>query len=236
MYKINKVFDHIFAFEEEGVTSFFILGKNKCVMIDTGFGVIDYMTEIRKITDLPVILINTHGDYDHVKGNGQFIDKYIKIEDFELLKENLPDEKNYNWLQNGDIFDLGGVELEIIDCPGHTYGSIMIYDKTNKIMFTADNACLDPLWMFGQNRNHQLFIDSLERILAMNLPMEKLMPSHGPYPLGNCYNFIKDTVGTVRKQIENIDDYVVCDLDTGEEVIKVKKYICNDAEVYTEQV
>ena len=237
VFKINKVFEHIYVFEEPEVNSFLVIGQNQAVMIDTGCGAIDFNSEIRRITELPVFLINTHGDYDHCGGNDYFKKRYINHGDLELIRTERPDDNGeYLPLNSGDIFDLGGVELEIIACPGHTDGSIMIYDRTNYIMFTADSACMDPLWMFGKTRNKELFVDSMEKIIKRGLKINKFLPSHGPYPLDNCEQLMAETVEAVKLDLSGSTDFTVCDLDTGDREIKVKKYEYKKAEVYTQEI
>ena len=43
-------------------------------------------------------------------------------------------------LHDGDIVDLGDVKLRVIHTPGHTPGSICLYDEASRIMFTGDTV------------------------------------------------------------------------------------------------
>ena len=50
----------------------------------------------------------------------------------EIKPEYLP-------VKSGDVFHLGGRELEVTECPGHTTGSICLTDKADRIVFTGDS-------------------------------------------------------------------------------------------------
>ncbi|MDF2512569.1 MAG: hypothetical protein K0S04_2435 [Herbinix sp.] len=42
MYSVNKLHDGVYTFDEGGVRSFLIVGTEKALLIDTGFGEVDY--------------------------------------------------------------------------------------------------------------------------------------------------------------------------------------------------
>ena len=52
-------------------------------------------------------------------------------------------------LKDGDIFDLGGVQLETISVPGHTRGTVVFLDRVRGVVYSGD-AC---------NRNTLLFTE-----------------------------------------------------------------------------
>jgi glyoxylase-like metal-dependent hydrolase (beta-lactamase superfamily II) len=45
---------------------------------------------------------------------------------------------NVEPLKEGQLVDLGGIELEIIDFSGHCADDIVLYDKSNKTIFLGD--------------------------------------------------------------------------------------------------
>jgi glyoxylase-like metal-dependent hydrolase (beta-lactamase superfamily II) len=56
---------------------YLIVGKNKACIIDTGLGLSNIRKAVKKITSLPVDVINTHGHLDHISKNYQFDHVYI---------------------------------------------------------------------------------------------------------------------------------------------------------------
>ena len=58
-----------------------IIGKNKALVLDTGYGISSLKEEIKKITSLPLIVIDSHGHMDHTGGNYEFDEFYIHSAD-----------------------------------------------------------------------------------------------------------------------------------------------------------
>ena len=42
------------------------------------------------------------------------------------------------YMEDSDIIDLDGVQLEVIHTPGHTRGSVCIFDGKDRVCFTGD--------------------------------------------------------------------------------------------------
>ena len=68
----------VFAISEprqyEGVTSFLVTGADRAVLFDSGLGVADIRAVVRRLTSLPVTVVNSHTHFDHVGGNREFED------------------------------------------------------------------------------------------------------------------------------------------------------------------
>ena len=114
----------------------------------------------RKPEDVEFV-INTHGHFDHVGGNGVLAeraqprffahrrDKAI-IESLEYQERSRPVgnmcEKNTSGsvrvtdlLDEGDVIDLGGdMKIEVLHTPGHSPGSISLYIPSEGALFCGD--------------------------------------------------------------------------------------------------
>ena len=68
----------VFAISEprqyEGVTSFLVVGTNRALLFDTGLGGARIGEVVRRLTDRPVTVVNSHTHFDHVGGNSEFGD------------------------------------------------------------------------------------------------------------------------------------------------------------------
>lgn len=87
----------------QGVTHFFarstglggdawchlVTGKDRALLIDTGFGVGDLRGLCESCTDLPIDVVNTHNHGDHTSGNPQFDRVYIHELDAPVIKKNM---------------------------------------------------------------------------------------------------------------------------------------------------
>ncbi len=81
--KVQKLDDDLYVITEAGLVHFYlILGQKKAVLIDAGFGFEDIRPIIRSITDLPVMLVLTHGDPDHSYGSEYFGDVWLYQPDY----------------------------------------------------------------------------------------------------------------------------------------------------------
>lgn len=175
-----------------GFHQYFIVGKDRVLLIDTGMGMESPRKYVEQITDLPIILVNTHGHPDHAGGNADFDPAYMcpadfdvfekmatkefRVEDMgkrrdkaELEKILMPTGPHPVPVEDGHVFDLGGRQVKVIYTPGHTHGSISLYDEQTGYMFTGDNC------MSGMTALHEwnasplsVFEESLKKIKAMN--------------------------------------------------------------------
>jgi glyoxylase-like metal-dependent hydrolase (beta-lactamase superfamily II) len=56
------------------VNCFLVEGTERAVLIDTGLGIADIGSAARRLTDKPVLVVNTHSHSDHRGGNWRFAD------------------------------------------------------------------------------------------------------------------------------------------------------------------
>jgi glyoxylase-like metal-dependent hydrolase (beta-lactamase superfamily II) len=77
-FKVYAVAPGVFAITEprqyEGVNSFLIVGSERAVLFDSGMAIARISDLVRKITALPVTVLNSHTHFDHVGGNHEFDD------------------------------------------------------------------------------------------------------------------------------------------------------------------
>ena len=58
-----------------------------------------------------------------------------------------------NCLKEKDLIEIGDYCFEVIEIPGHTYGSIAFLDIQKKLLIVGDTVQLGPIYMFGEHRN-----------------------------------------------------------------------------------
>jgi glyoxylase-like metal-dependent hydrolase (beta-lactamase superfamily II) len=76
-------------------------------------------------------------------------------------------------LRDGDVVDLGDRSFDVLHLPGHTAGSIALWDADAGLLFTGDTAALDdPLHAVDE----EAFVRSLRRL--RQLPVEMVCAGH----------------------------------------------------------
>ena len=176
MAEAIKMNDSTWRFEDNGVRFFLLLGNVKAALIDTGMNTPNARALAEELTDLPLILINTHADPDHISGNGAFDKVYMNP------AEVYPDRDKIIPVHEGDVIDLGDRPLKIIDIPGHTNGSIAILDERNRILVSGDSVQNSKIFMFGERRNISLYIESLKHLKEYDGLYDDVYPMHGTMP------------------------------------------------------
>lgn len=172
-------------------TGYVVVGDDKVCVIDTMNGFTDIKKFIRKFSDKPIVVINTHGHPDHIFGNVYFDEAYLHPKDLELADSfvKLPDFveacHKYNLtmppfkpIKEGDVIDLGGKTLEIYELPGHTEGGIVILLKEDRILFTGDSVN-HYLWMqLDGCLPMEEYVKALDRIMFLEDKADLILHGH----------------------------------------------------------
>lgn len=92
-YSVKEMMPGVYGLSNCAVASFLILGKEKALLLDTGYGVANIREVVEEITKLPLYVVNSHGHLDHTAGNNFFPGPYYMHEaDLEVYrKHNAPE-------------------------------------------------------------------------------------------------------------------------------------------------
>lgn len=176
---IKQYRDNFYILDNGGVWQFLIIGKEQSLLIDTGFSNSGVADAVKQLTETNPTVILTHGDSDHAEGLTNFKECYIHQKDMTLVQADVV----MHPVKENDIFEVGSYSFKVIEIPGHTYGSIALWDKKNRILLPGDSVQIPgPIYMFGSHRNLDLYLKSLKKLCA--LPgVETVIPCHNEYPL-----------------------------------------------------
>ena len=152
------------------VWSYLVVGEEKCLLIDTAFGLGDLKGLVDELGGgRKVIVVNTHSHMDHAYGDFQFDEvflheyeapemrrvdahawDYLFSDDGEPIwcdfdrRDLIPFRKvKFTGVPSGYTFDLGGGHVvELIHLGGHTVGSAAFLDRKSRILFGGDDLCV----------------------------------------------------------------------------------------------
>ena len=188
MVEIIQINENTWRFEDGFVRFFLLVGEEKAVMIDSGVDCPDAVDIAKKLTDKPIMLLNTHGDGDHTSGTGGF--KEIHIHPLDYLSCGINTKypgTSLAEIKDGDVIELGNRPLLIIHIPGHTEGSIAVLDIHNRTLYSGDSVQNGHIYMFGKHRDTGAFGKSLDKLIEMKDKYDRIYASHGEYMLSADY-------------------------------------------------
>lgn len=211
-FEVYRVDDGVFAIYEPGqfeeVISFLIVGSERALLFDTGLGIGDMRRLVEQLTDLDIVVLNSHTHYDHIGGNHQFEFIYGRDTDYtqsRMLGSTTGDVAEFlseGWVwkplpsgfvvedyrsrpfsisqvvDEGDVIDVGGRRLEILVTPGHAPDSICLIDRANRILFTGDTFYLAPLYTHIPGSNFDDYVASAARLAGMAGEIDRALTSH----------------------------------------------------------
>jgi glyoxylase-like metal-dependent hydrolase (beta-lactamase superfamily II) len=195
-------------FQIQESISHLIVGTKRAILFDTGAGLLSIKAVVKRITDLPITVINSHTHYDHVGNNWEFSD--VLAVDSIYTKANMagfshqriaddlypaafckgvPKEVNLNtfttkpWqvsrlIKDGEIIDLGGRKIKVLLTAGHTPDAVTLLDAENRLLFTGDSWYDGRLWMFVKETSIDDYQKSIAQLSLLETQVDFLFGGH----------------------------------------------------------
>jgi hydroxyacylglutathione hydrolase len=217
--RVERVGNDLYKIKAGRYSAFsYLITADINVLIDTGL-MSDYPRLEEAFLELGLrpkdldIVLNTHEHCDHVGGNLYLQDvavigayKYaavkIRYGDDEVMRcrhhgELFPGSKVHLWLNNADVIDAGSWFLKVIHTPGHTSGSMCLYEPRKRVLFSGDtlfaNGTVSNIYDSGSLGE---YFNSLR--LLKTLKIDHLYPGHG----WESRNVERDIELTIKRVIE----------------------------------
>ena len=231
-HKIKKLSEHITQITDPtGVYLFLVEGDREAVLIDTGVGFAGLKETVDQLTEKLVSVILTHMHPDHAGGAGAFETVYLHPADKNMTAEMAlegrmgysmgslqgavltPDDfipapgadKQYLPLSDGQIFDLGGITLEIIHVPGHTPGSCCVLFREERSILFGDACNANTLLMWGTTISQ--YKKRLQYLQTFRDRFDTVYYSHGPRPEGPG-RALEDNIELCDRILNGTDDAI----------------------------
>ena len=183
-YEIIRLNERDYIINDEDVHMYLLLGDERAMLVDTGFGTRDLPGAVRSITDLPLTVINSHGHFDHAAGDRLFPRAFAHKAEFEEIRSAIEGDFELCELKDGDKIDLGGRVFEVINMPGHRPGAIMLLERSERLIITGDNVVTTPVVMYMREHDFETLLASEKKLKALGDSFDKINPAHGVTPLG----------------------------------------------------
>ncbi len=212
------------VYTNDPLNLYLIIGSHTALLLDTGCGLSLIKPIVDEIIDKKeLIVFNTHYHWDHPLGNNEFDEVFIHENEVDLVskpydlsyfkdspnkiveiyaKQNflIPPAKSIKPLRDGERFDLGGIHVEVIHCPGHSPGSICILTSKGEL-FTSDVAYYGDQFL-PKKEDFSIVLNTLSKLIKICeiSNISELYPSHREYPCDVL--LLKE----LYKGIENIEN------------------------------
>lgn len=185
-----------------------VRGRDRDLLIDSGMGVVSLREQVTLVSERSLLAVASHTHFDHIGAHHEFTeravhraeadllrhpdrpatlsDPYVSDEIFTALPPGDYDSQNYcvtpapasRLLEDGDIVDLGDRHFEVIHTPGHSPGSISLWESASAILFSGDTVYDGPLIDDAYHSDIDAYVASMERLL--NLPVDIVHGGHFP--------------------------------------------------------
>jgi len=195
-------------FQWQEVISYLITGADRALLFDTGNGMGDIKAIVDQLTNKPVSVLNSHTHFDHIGGNYQFDDilsvaavsfkkkshgeanETVTMEASpEALCKGLPEGVTMashrikpftitGTVREGDVIDLGGRRLEVLQLPGHTDDAIALLERESGFMWTGDTFYEGPIWLYFPETDLAAYRASIARLAELAPTLTALFPAH----------------------------------------------------------
>ncbi|MDX6438821.1 MAG: hydroxyacylglutathione hydrolase [Gaiellaceae bacterium] len=154
---------------------------------DSGPAVHDGLRALGILPDEVALVLLTHEHADHAGGARAFPNALLAAHPLAAAKLRHGDRRATHArasrepeleLYDRSLVHAGGFALRVLHTPGHTSGSICLYEESHGLLFTGDTAfargTLTDVFESGSRGDHMA---SLQRLLG--LPVRLLLPGHG---------------------------------------------------------
>lgn len=191
-------------------------GEKYALLIDTGWGAGNLRAYVEGLTAKPVRVALTHGHLDHSGGCGEW-ESVLMLPGaevdlrtcaglpFEVSKLPYPDFE-HKLVKDGDVIDLGGRLIELMDISAHSNGSLAFLDRKNGYLFVGDELESAQVLMYNVDDVVGVAFDLHQRLRTHHANMLRLkdmesqwsviLPAHNGAPIAHSY--LDDTIALVE--------------------------------------
>ena len=191
--------------------AYLVCGRQQALLFDLSLeeeGLFAYATQLAR---LPVQLVLSHAHVDHIYHLSEQPEVWLHQGDEKLLRKGCLFQKSVkpcpelHFLKDNDIIDLGERKLRVFHIPGHTDGSIVLWDELTGTLLSGDTVTRRLLYGLHTFVPFSDFCFSLKRLKSLPILQIysahdrcSLMPDHLDFMLGQLSEDVLKTAKKVR--------------------------------------
>lgn len=109
-------------------------------------------------------------------------------------------------IYEGDIFDLGGIQIEVIQVPGHTQGTVVFLDRVARIVYSGDACNGNTLLCLPGSTTIEEYKESLLHFKTFQKDFDVMYGGHGAVAVPNT--IIDDGIAMCERILAGTDESV----------------------------
>jgi glyoxylase-like metal-dependent hydrolase (beta-lactamase superfamily II) len=186
----------------------FVRGQNSNLLLDSGLGAVSLSARLPWLQAEPIIAVASHAHFDHIGCHHEFAQRachraeadilaeptrdatlatrFAKLEMFSALPPGGFDEAAYQLrpapatrlLEAGDVIDLGDRHFEVLHVPGHSPGSIALWEAATGVLLAGDAVYDGLLVDDAYHSNPEDYLETMHRL--RELPVRVVHAGHYP--------------------------------------------------------
>ena len=182
-----------------------VQGRERDLLVDTGMGLWPMANHIAALRERPILAFCTHSHHDHAGGLFQFYNRLGHSAEAEIFahptrantvadlldpsvikKPPNPTFDTSTWcyptapltleVSDGDVIDLGDRVFQTLHLPGHSPGSVGLWEANSQLLFTGDTLYDGTLYDQLYHSVPETLCESLRRL--RELPVSTVHAGH----------------------------------------------------------
>lgn len=155
--------------------SYLIIGESKALLFDLALEEDELCTYAHNLASKDMIIALSHAHIDHIYNIENITKIMMHPDDVPLLLKGsifqppLKKIPEFTCLNDGDVIDLGNRKIDIIHIPGHTDGSILLFDRKTGFLFSGDTVTRRLLYGMHSFVPIETFCYKLEDLKKLNI-------------------------------------------------------------------
>ncbi len=211
-FEVYQILPGVFTIREPGhwerVISYLVVGSQRALLFDTGTGIGDIRAVVSELTDLEIVVVNSHSHPDHIGGNYQFetiygldnataarnakgrsvadSQRFVLEQAFSRQPPATFSRDTYRIrpyeithpIQDGARLDLGERTLEVWVTPGHAPDALCLVDSEHRFVLTGDTFYLGRLFVASEAGSLEQYASSAARLATLADAVDRVLPAH----------------------------------------------------------